>query len=88
MPDLINLSKEKDGLIIINISLDTEKKSWTSMIERLGISDMINHCDFKGVKGEICSDYNIKFIPAYYLIDREGKILFKKQSIQKLIDEL
>lgn len=88
IPDLLKLAKEKNDLVIINISLDTDQSRWISGIERLGITDMINFCDFKGSNGEITSDYHIKSIPANYLIDERGRILIKEQTIGGLMDKL
>ena len=57
-------------------------------MEKLGIIDMINFCDFKGFNGKIAKDYKIRIIPANYLIDVEGKILSKKESLDSLVGTL
>ncbi|MGQ1788068.1 TlpA family protein disulfide reductase [Saccharicrinis sp. GN24d3] len=82
IPALKELAKEDNGLVIVNISLDTDKSRWISGMERLGIIDMINFCDFNGAKGRICQDYHIKAIPANYLIDEKGNIVVKKETLQ------
>lgn len=88
VPDLLKLTKEKKDLIIINISLDTDSIRWISGMERLGIIDMVNFCDYNGANGKIATDYHISSIPANYLIDENGNILLKKETIQGLIEKL
>jgi thiol-disulfide isomerase/thioredoxin len=84
IPELLKLANENKDLIIINISLDTDKSRWISGMERLGIINMINFCDFNGASGDICKDYHIKSIPANYLIDSKGSILLKTETIEGL----
>lgn len=88
IPELLQLAKENDELVILNISLDTDSIRWVSGMEKLGIIDMINFCDFKGNNGKITKDYKIRSIPANYLIDEEGKILSKKESLDSLVGTL
>ena len=83
-PELLKLANENKDLVIINISLDTDKSRWISGMERLGIINMINYCDFNGASGDICKDYHIKSIPANYLIDSKGSILLKTETIEGL----
>lgn len=87
-PALKRLILENKDLVLINISLDTDKSKWILGMERMGISDLINFCDYKGINGKITSDYHIKSIPANYLIDEQGKILIKAQTIEALTDIL
>lgn len=88
IPELLRLAGENKDLIIINISLDTDKSRWISTMKRLGIIDMVNYCDFNNFNGKIAMDYQIKSIPANYLIDEKGNILLKKQNVQGIIDNL
>jgi len=88
IPVLKQLAVEKNDLVIINISLDTDKTRWISGMEKLEIIGMINFCDFKGTNGKIPLDYHIKSIPANYLLDEKGIILIKKQNLQGIIDNL
>jgi len=88
IPELIRLASEKKDLVIINISLDLDQRRWIAGMERLGITNLINFCDFKGANGKICKDYHIKSIPANYLIDENGNILLKNKTIQGLSNEL
>lgn len=88
IPDLLRLSEKYNDLIILNISLDTDSTRWVSGMKKMGIIDMANYCDFNGIKGKIAKDYRIKSIPANYLIDEDGKILSKNETIGGLVDKL
>ncbi|MCW3806284.1 TlpA family protein disulfide reductase [Plebeiibacterium marinum] len=86
IPELLKLSHENKGLKIINISLDLDSIRWVSGMEKLGIAGMVNYCDFKGTLGKIATDYHINSIPANYLIDENGNILSKAQTISELLN--
>lgn len=88
IPDLLRLASVNKDLVIINISLDLDQSRWISGMERLGLTNMINFCDFNGANSKICKDYHIKSIPANYLIDEKGNILLKTQHLQGIIDKL
>lgn len=88
IPALKRLALAKRDLVIIYVSIDTDRSKWISGMKRLGISDMINFCDFEGINGEITSDYHINSVPANYLIDEQGRIVLKTQTIDAIIDNL
>jgi len=88
IPDLLRLNDKNNDLVIINISFDRDSITWFSGMERLGLIDMINYCDYLGSSGKIAKDYQIHGIPANYLIDENGKILSKAERIQVLIEKL
>jgi thiol-disulfide isomerase/thioredoxin len=77
-PDLLKLSRNyADNLVVINISLDTDKVRWEKGIEKATIGDMINVCDLQGLNSLTAKTFDITFIPAYYLIDANGNISMK-----------
>jgi len=76
-PKLLGLQEINKSLAIINVSLDTDKIRWLNGISRAGITDMVNICDLTGLESSIAQDYGIRSIPAYYLIDENGKIITK-----------
>jgi hypothetical protein len=57
-------------------------------MEKFGIGDMINFCDYNGTNGKITKDYHINSIPANYLLDENGKVLSKEETLKRLIDKL
>ncbi|PWJ43234.1 TlpA family protein disulfide reductase [Sediminitomix flava] len=87
-PQLLRLAEENKELVIINVSLDIDKEKWISAMEKFGIVNMINHCDLNGPNGQLASDFQIKSIPANYLIDEEGNIQLKRQHLPEIIKEL
>ncbi|MFW5645557.1 MAG: TlpA family protein disulfide reductase [Bacteroidota bacterium] len=85
VPLLLDLSEKHQDLVIINISLDTDKERWISGMNEHGISEMINCCDLLSRKSKIVEDYHINYIPANYLIDENGLIDEQKALKPKLI---
>lgn len=62
------------GLGIVSVSFDTDKDKWLSAIKR----DRMNWMQVSDLKGDDSPNgptWGIKSIPAYYLIDGQGKIV-------------
>jgi len=84
MPNLVkayNEYKEENfrvgnGFAIYAVSLDKDKKVWTSAIEKNNLS-WINVSDLKFWKSEAAKIYNVSAIPASFLIDENGIIIAK-----------
>lgn len=78
-PKLVDLQKKysKKDLLVVNVSLDTQKEHWVTGIDKAGLGGMINLCDFKGFNSQIVNSYKIKLIPSYYLIDETGNVIIK-----------
>ena len=64
------------GLEVLGVSLDTEKERWLKAVNEDELS-WIQVCDFDGFKGDVVKDFNLKFIPQFYILDRHGKIVAK-----------
>lgn len=88
IPTLLEITKTNPDIVIINVSLDTDKERWIEGMKRLGIIEMINYCDFKSTTGKLVSDYHINGIPANYLINEKGEVLAKEQRLENLMDKL
>jgi len=73
MPSLVALHKkyEPEGLTIIGISLDEEKKDMVKAMEAHGMI-WPQQFDGKGWKNKIAEDFYIKSIPSTWLFDRKG----------------
>lgn len=78
-PKLVQLQKRYNAneLIVVNLALDTNRDRWETGIEKAGIADLLNLCDFKGFNSKIVQEYKVKQIPSYYLIDEYGKVIIK-----------
>jgi len=88
-PHLMEMYKKfnSKNFDIISVSLDYEKKAWADAIT----SDSLiwtNISDLKGFNSKVVSGYNIKAIPATYLLDKEGKIIAIDLRGQQLEDKL
>ena len=72
----------------ISVSFDDNKDTWTRYISSNGM-DWLHLSELKKWKQtEISRLYNIKWIPAMYLIDRQGQIILSTVMIDKLAAKL
>lgn len=69
--------KNNDDIVFLFISLDSKKSDWINFLNSEGFSEDSQTELFieKGMFSEYGSNYNIKFIPKYMLIDKEGLIV-------------
>ena len=64
------------GFTIYSVSLDSNKENWLEAIEKDGL-DWYHVSDLAGWKNQAANVYQVRSIPATYLIDPEGKIIAK-----------
>ena len=70
-------NKYKDGgFTIYSVSLDSDRVKWLTAIEKDGL-DWYHVSDLAGWKSEAAKTYQVRSIPATYLIDPKGKIIAK-----------
>ncbi|MBO5865952.1 MAG: AhpC/TSA family protein [Bacteroidaceae bacterium] len=62
------------GLEIIGVSLDEEKEDWAFAVEKDGLS-WINVSSLKGWECEVARLYNVKGIPALFVLDENNNII-------------
>lgn len=73
---LANYKKYKDkGFTVFQVSLDKTKEAWTKAIEQDGLGDWHHASDLKYWDSAPAKMYNVRSIPASFLIDPEGKII-------------
>lgn len=77
----------KYGFEIISVSLDNNKTAWLKAIEKDGLR-WANAGDMKGMQNEVAVLYGVQSIPANFLIDASGTILFKNILGESLIEIL
>lgn len=65
--------KDKD-VLFLNICVDEKGSAWTDKVKELKL-DGVNLVAEGWTTNQVCKDYNIKGIPHYVLIDKEGKII-------------
>lgn len=76
-----------DGFAIYGVSLDKDRKQWTSAIEKYHLS-WVNVSDLNFWKSEGAKIYNVRAIPASFLIDDNGIIIAKNLRGKQLVDTI
>ena len=86
-PNLVRLYEEyhDKGLEILGVSLDRNEKEWLGAIEKDKLTwHQISNLQFWD--DPIAKEYNIRAIPASFIVDSEGKIVGKDLRGQQLHD--
>jgi peroxiredoxin len=89
IPNLVSLydKYKDDGFEIYGVSLDKDKQAWLSAIKNYKIS-WIQVSDTKAWGSPVIKLYNLKAIPATYLLDKNGKIITKNIQGKELATKL
>ncbi|KAB2808143.1 TlpA family protein disulfide reductase [Phaeocystidibacter luteus] len=78
-----------EGFTVFSVSLDQSKSRWTDAIERLGQVWPNHISDLRGWGSAHASKYNVNAIPAGFIIDGEGKLLYaniRGSQVPSLLD--
>lgn len=88
-PNVVKMYNEfKDkGLEILGVSLDQDEAKWKEAIKADGLT-WPQISDLKAWGSELAAKYEIKGIPATFLLDKEGKIVAKNLRGQALVDKM
>ncbi len=90
-PYLVSAYKKYNskGFDILSVALEQpdRKENWTKAISDDGLR-WTNVSDFKYLKNDVAVQYGISNIPANLLLDREGRIIAKNLSTEKLEKKL
>ena len=83
MTQLIPLYEKWKGLGVeaIFVSLDTDPKAFQAYSEGM---PFIAFSDYKKWDTQVVQDYYVSSSPSFYLIDQEGKLLLRPQSVKQL----
>ncbi len=77
-----------EALVFVGFSLDTDKEAWEAYITENELT-WVQTCEFKEWKeSDVATAYNIKWIPTFYLIDRESRVLYATIEIDDMADYL
>lgn len=92
-PNVVRIYNEyKDkGFKIFSVSLDEKKEAWLGAIEQDGLVWENHVSDLKGWQSEGAKLYNIKGIPATFLIDENGIIIaenLRGESLEQKLKEI
>ncbi|MCS6992088.1 MAG: AhpC/TSA family protein [Chitinophagales bacterium] len=63
------------GFTVFSVSLDVDRNRWIAAIEKDKLSWPYHVSELKGWQSPICQVYNIRSIPASYLLDRDGRVV-------------
>ena len=75
------------GLQFVSVSLDNNKVKWMKTIEESRMP-WIQLIDIKGPRGKVASDYLITGLPVKFVLDPEGNLITKLQTVDELENEL
>ena len=67
--------KNGEGFTVLSVSLDFKKDSWEKAIKTDNLEWPYHVSDSKGWRNEAAQAYNVKSIPASFLIDGDGIII-------------
>lgn len=62
----------RDDLVFMYVSIDTDPEAWRNAVERHGISGV--HMRTPGRERGVPALYNVRWIPTFYIIGRDGNI--------------
>lgn len=85
-----NKYKEK-GFTVFSVSLDTNKDQWRAAINKDGLIWPNHVSDLKGWSSDPAKLYNVKGIPATFLIDQQGRLIamnLRGEDLQAKLAEL
>lgn len=89
---LANYNKYKNkGFTVFQVSLDKTKEAWLQAIEQDGLGDWHHASDLKYWESAPAKLYNVRGIPASFLIDPNGKIVatnLRDATLGKKLSEL
>jgi thiol-disulfide isomerase/thioredoxin len=92
-PHLVDLYRQyhDKGFEIFSIGVEQNPRAWQRAIETDGMIWPYHTADFREFDGELAQIYNIKSIPATFLISPEGVIMgvnWRPQQIGKVLAKL
>jgi peroxiredoxin len=92
IPNLVGAYKQyhKKGFEIYSVSLDRDKKSWTSAIDKYHM-EWLHVSDLQMWDCKAANDWGISAIPAAFLLDKNGSIIAKNlrgDDLKSKLEEL
>lgn len=71
------------GLVVYQVALDTDKSLWAAAVREQQLP-WINVCDGLGVYSPSVTTYGITEVPAFFLIDKEGNLVAKGNTVESI----
>ena len=70
---------EKEGVILLNVSIDEDESKWLSAVDKI----KINGVQAKANKEDLYPDYQISSIPLYEIIGTQGQFLYLSDEAER-----
>ena len=91
-PHLVELYKKyhEKGFEIFSIGVEQNQRAWERAIQKDAMSWPWHTADFSSFNGAIAQQYNVKSIPATFLINPEGMIMgvnFSTEQLTKVLGQ-
>ena len=90
MPEMVSIENdfESDILVFVHVSYDTDREKWWNYVGESGMQGL-QFCEMKKMKESLTAQaFGIKWIPAMYVLNTEGKVLLATVQIEKLCQRL
>jgi thiol-disulfide isomerase/thioredoxin len=85
MMNKISCSYSPDSVVFVGVSFDNDKEVWTKYLTSNYKDFIIHVSELKPWKEtEVSKQYGIKWIPTFYLIDPNGKVVTATTDVNKL----
>ncbi len=81
LPHMQALTKQLQGknVVFVNVGLDEDEEKWRHTVTTKQL--LGTHLYLDGLDTDLAKEYNLKEVPAYFLIDQEGRFLSVKARI-------
>ncbi|NDK54890.1 TlpA family protein disulfide reductase [Pontibacter sp. BT213] len=78
LPHIQALTKQLQGknVVVVNVGLDEDEAKWRKTVTSKQL--LGTHLYMKGLDAELVKKYDLKEVPAYFLLDEEGRFLTTK----------
>ena len=90
MPEMVKIEKQNasDSLVFIHISYDTDRERWWNYVTENNLEG-IQLCELKKMKESVTAQaYAVNWIPTYYVLNTEGKVILATIHIEELQQRL
>ncbi len=81
---------KEQGFEVYGVSIDQHEGMWKKAVEQWGLP-WVNVSDLKGWTGTYPTQYNVKAVPASYLIDKDGTLMavnLRGERLQQKLEEI
>ena len=75
------------GLEIFQVALDNDKAAWAASVKDQSLP-WISVCDGMGVYSSAVTAYNVVEIPTFFIINKNGDIVSRKNQVEEAIEEI